>query len=685
MDVRLPDGTIVRGVPDGMSQTELIGVLEKNGHDVTSLKSHSAFSPKDQAKEAGANMPKWQRGLTSIAQGPLFGFADEIGGAVGAALGAGQGETLGERYRNNRDMLRGGASKFEDEHPVLSTIGQVGASLPLGAVGLAARVLPAARGMVGAARNAGIAGAGTGAVGGAGTAEEMGDVAGGAAFGALTGGVLSAGAQPVMGAVSGGWRNARARDAQGSGGGGGGMVPALLRSENAADDLAKQSLARALARDKAAIGDVSSTLSRLGPDAPLAVGAGRNTVRLLDTTATAPGRTIDAVEDVIRNTQRNEFSRFESGARNLMGNTGQRLNDTVETLIAQRKAASDPIYERVRQVAVEADEDLAKVIADARDLGADRIGARIAKADGRPFTLADVTASRPGPLGVGTVPGTKLSMSDLDYLKQGIDDLVKKHTDPSGKVSAEGASLIRLRERLLGKLDPMTADPKTGRSIYKDARDAFAGPSALIDAAEAGKRAFNMDAVGIDKALRGMSQSEIDAFRIGAWEALRNKMGGRGGRTELVNTFQNNNLRERLQLLFPDVKSVDDFERLMADAGRIRAVESVGRGSKTAERNAGMDDEGMQFLGAAADMVGAAKSGGLLGMGTAAANLYRRATMPEPVRDRIGEMLLRRGPEAQSLLGDLSRYVEQENQRRAAAAARGGLLGGAFTTSILGQ
>jgi hypothetical protein len=39
---------------------------------------------KSAAYERGRNLPGALQGLASVAQGPSFGFADEIGGAVGA-------------------------------------------------------------------------------------------------------------------------------------------------------------------------------------------------------------------------------------------------------------------------------------------------------------------------------------------------------------------------------------------------------------------------------------------------------------------------------------------------------------------------------------------------------------------------------------------------------------------------
>ena len=37
MDVRLPNGTVIRNVPDGMSKADLMAKLKVGGHDVDSL------------------------------------------------------------------------------------------------------------------------------------------------------------------------------------------------------------------------------------------------------------------------------------------------------------------------------------------------------------------------------------------------------------------------------------------------------------------------------------------------------------------------------------------------------------------------------------------------------------------------------------------------------------------------
>jgi len=57
MDVRLPDGTIIRGVPDGMSKAELTAKLKANGYDVSGLEDaapEKTFGQK--AKQFGADV-----------------------------------------------------------------------------------------------------------------------------------------------------------------------------------------------------------------------------------------------------------------------------------------------------------------------------------------------------------------------------------------------------------------------------------------------------------------------------------------------------------------------------------------------------------------------------------------------------------------------------------------------------
>ena len=148
-------------------------------------------------REGGS--PALKAGVQSGMQAATANFSDEILGAM-RALGPGRSEvgSLGERFRAGRDRERTDLAASRSAHPTASLVGDVAGTVA------GAALLPAG---AGAARGATLAtralravpaGAGLGAAHGAGSAEELEDVPGGAlrggAVGALAGGMGEAGA-----------------------------------------------------------------------------------------------------------------------------------------------------------------------------------------------------------------------------------------------------------------------------------------------------------------------------------------------------------------------------------------------------------------------------------------------------------------------------------------------------------
>jgi hypothetical protein len=99
MDVRLPDGTVIKGVPDGMSKADLTAKLQANGYDVSKLMGDQS------AAAVPAAAPEKQRGVfdlltapfemgLSLAQKPRAEQAAFIAPTV-EALGMVGGATLG--------------------------------------------------------------------------------------------------------------------------------------------------------------------------------------------------------------------------------------------------------------------------------------------------------------------------------------------------------------------------------------------------------------------------------------------------------------------------------------------------------------------------------------------------------------------------------------------------------------
>ena len=119
--------------------------------------------------------------------GLAFDFGDEIEAGIRAPFS-------NKNYTQIRDELRAQQNEYAKDYPIGSTIANVAGGIAFPA-GLAGMALKAGKGLYGAAKAGALGGAASGAVTGAGVAEEMGDIpASAASFGALgaaTGGVVA--------------------------------------------------------------------------------------------------------------------------------------------------------------------------------------------------------------------------------------------------------------------------------------------------------------------------------------------------------------------------------------------------------------------------------------------------------------------------------------------------------------
>lgn len=628
--------------PDGMTDEQIVEAIKKN-------------TP-SQSYENGRNAPGALQGLINVAQGPTFGFADEIIGAGGAALGALRGQPVGESYREARDFARGATDMLNKQNPIFSAVTQGAASLPVG--GMFAKAKPAATAL-GSAMTAAGSGALTGGLYGLGAskADNIEDMAIDTASGAALGGVVSGVAGPIVRGVTAGVNNVAQRF-----------------NSNAARSAAEVKIAEALARD--ARGNVATSglsnpalqtearLAKLGPDAMIADAGGANTRQLLDTLAVLPGRTKETIANVQRQRMATEGGRLRGAADAALDTTGQRLSTTVQGLAETRATAAAPLYGQLRQINLNPSQELAEVVAAADQLGALGHARTLAIARQQPFTI---DPSQPGTWNAG----------QLDHVKRGLDQLISRETKPDGTVSPVGAAISELRTRMVGLLDDATTNPQTGESLYRQARNAFAGPSALIDAANTGRRVLSSDDASITSALQGMSTSEVEAFRIGAYEALRNKLGTQAGRTELMNAWKNDSTREKLQALFGDnLRSYREFAAELAKESTKRNIQKVNTGSQTAARLAGMGDIDSGVLGSVASTAAAAKTGNPIGMLAGARDAWSRVQLPQTTRDQMGALLMQQGPQAQQSLLRMRDLTGRINENNALLYQSTGLLGG---------
>lgn len=602
----------------------------------------------------GKELPKAARLAMTAAQGPTLGFADELAGALQAPFIRQQGESIGDAYTRGRDVYRSGVESYQQEQPIGSAMAQGAASLPLGMLNLGRQMLP----QVGPVMRSIGAGGLFGAVAGAGEAKTPEEIAQQALTTGATSAVLGGATEGVMKAVRpvAGVVKAQA----------GRMIPEGLRDlvGGSSVDLARRRVAQAMLRDGATPDQVTARMAKLGDDAILAESAGYNTRDLLDTMATLPGRTKNYTEDLIRTRQSQRGGRITESAQQQLSPSGARLADSVESLIAKRDADATPLYEQLKTVNIQLDDDLKQILDASKKLGAFARAEKISTGLREPFSLQNFQKA------------TDVSMTDLDKVKRGIDDIItsKSATNDRGEINEFGRSVVKLKQDLLKRLDDATVDPDTGASLYKSARNAYAGPSALISSAELGRTVLNKPAATIRTLVKDMSDSELESFRVGAYEGLRELAGTQSGQTRLLNMWKEPSTQERLKEIFPSERAYREFASNVAAEARKKEIQSVGRGSGTAGREARMEDVGAETLKDTVNLAAAAKTMDVGSLVNMLANNMKRTSVPEPVRNEIGRILMSRATSADEVK-ILRNVIDKMEKEQEAQAMTSGIIG----------
>lgn len=207
MDVQLPDGTIIQGIPEGTSKAELTAKLKANGYDVSSLEP-PPMSERQKLQEEGkkrvtnatdeyADVPVYgpDGAATGATERVMKPKADPIGAGVmstlpfGEDIGAiGRSMVSGRTMSEEKDIGEGVRQATQEAYPGAYRAGQVGGFLPALALpmGLAGR----ATGFAGKTALGALEGAGYGGAMGFGEGNTLEERLAAAKSGAIGGGVL---------------------------------------------------------------------------------------------------------------------------------------------------------------------------------------------------------------------------------------------------------------------------------------------------------------------------------------------------------------------------------------------------------------------------------------------------------------------------------------------------------------
>lgn len=498
-------------------------------------------------------------------QGLSFGFSDEAEAAVKTLLNK-------KSYEQNIGAIRFAKQQYETENPVEAVSAEIVGSLPtafvggLGAVKLAQaapRAMQVIRALPSSIRNiAGItgAGAGFGAVTGAGTAEE-GNRLESARTGAQTGAILAPITYGLIKGTTGtigsaaekvGIPEAAQKIVEATK-----NIPVVKNitgktaeylglSADAAQRKADTKIIQALQRDNLSITDIKLAMDRIRQDGykpeTIMEFGGKATKQLGETVAGYPGARVIA-ETMSEERKAGAGTRILSDFQNAFKVNQDPFNIT-QSVLTTRKQLADPLYKAAYEKnALIGGKDIDRLMQDPAFVRAydraSRLAQREVDADGNIIGRA-LPELKPD--------GNVFDLRTIDFIKRGIDAEINFSKLPtSGLEKTEIDSIKGLRNVFMKSVDNQAP------AEYKQARQAFAGQSEILDALENGKQFFDIDARQLNSIYGKLSPSEKEGFSIGAYDAIRSKIvEGADGVDQVRRTFGSPEKRQQIKQLIGD-------------------------------------------------------------------------------------------------------------------------------------
>lgn len=632
MEVHGPDGTVFE-FPQDASEAEILATFEQAPGLVNA--STQSMQPDTQPMPSKPDTPWYEQAANyaggaarRFQDGVFMGFADELHGGVTAlpraAYNAYQGEgfDVGQAYEQGRDDWRNASKGFQSDNPVTGTALEIGGGVT------SAAALPWATPAKGAGLTAktmtGIkTGGSMGAVYGAGNAE--GDLtdrligAGqGAGIGALTGGL-------AVPAIEAGSKAARLIANQ-----------TINRLPGRADNAALLKVAEALQRDGLQPAQAAARIAELGPESAL-MDVGPNSQALARAIYTQPGQGKTVIGDFLKTRQ--EGTRTVDKA--LQGGQINRVSQSIDDLIPGNAQETRQGVQAARQQfgnsyeAARVGDDLVDVqpvMASLDDeIARSKGGIKTALEKVRSYIVDD--AGRP-----------ELTIDSLHQAKMAIDDLMSGEA----KSSMGNVAKARIRSYQDTLVDAIESAGESGAK-YREGRLGTAAAWRINDALDSGeafmsKRAFaNADEMA--DAVKNMRPEEMEAFRTGAAQAIKSKLGDMNTRTDATKRLMDiPNLEAKIKTAFGDA---DTFRRYIGNLESERAMfDSYGKiigGSRTgevmSEQADAAIDPGRIVQGLRQVFTPTSVVDPLRGVVNVAGGVKDRVTLPDPMAARIAEAL----------------------------------------------
>lgn len=274
-----------------------------------------------------------------------------------------------------------------------------------------------------------------------------------------------------------------------------------------------------------------------------------------------------------------------------------------------------------------------------------------------------------------------------DTIKKGLDDVIYSAkrtgqiTDPkSGQTSAgvqELQSMQKVRQDLLDVMD--TVFPG-----YRSARDAFAGDTRLLEAAEMGRRFASNDLDLSVDALSKMTLSEREMYRNGVAKALDDIMDRvQDGGNVVRRVFGKPALRKRIRAGFENDTAFRKFQKeMLKEAEKSKAVPQVLGGSPTSR----IDAEQAALVSDLADFgINLLTGSPIAAAQGAVRKIVGPGNMSPDASKAIAEVMVAKYPDAQRFLRAAQLRGVMSRGATSAAGQFGGIQGGLLAPNFFGD
>jgi hypothetical protein len=220
-----------------------------------------------------------------------------------------------------------------------------------------------------------------------------------------------------------------------------------------------------------------------------------------------------------------------------------------------QKKASDPLYKAFKELPIPPTPELQELMP--RLQAADAFGIAKHKAAVEGIKWDKDFGSGYGPIEGGSMP----TAQSWDYVKRALDQKIADSFDQYGRATDYTRIYTGLKSELLNAIDNHPNPQVAG--VWKQARQAYAGPAQISEAERLGKKIFTLDHDELPFLTAGYSDGQMAAFRSSVRKELENRL-GRPGKQEL---------RTINEVLAPN--NIQKFRWIIGDEATDNLVRSV--------------------------------------------------------------------------------------------------------------